>query len=140
MAAPQPSGRRRPLPTTTDGRLAEAERLKAEGNELFKQGLHKKARTRYNKVFAFTRGLSGGADGGTQDDQTKMAMAMAQKSGSELSEAQSERLTAVNVSAWLNLSACELKLAEPARAIAHCDNVLSVTGHDGSGDPAGWVG
>ena len=61
---PQPSGRRRALPTTPDDKMTEGERLKDEGNGFFKEGLHKKARSRYNRVFAYTRGLGAAPDGG----------------------------------------------------------------------------
>ena len=132
---PQPSGRRRALPTTPDDKLAEGERLKDEGNGFFKQGLHKKARSRYNRVFAYTRGLGAGSDAQARDESTQMAMAFAQqRPGPELSDAQQQRLTNLNVSVWLNLAAAELKMEEPARAIPHCDQVLAIA------DPADDAG
>ena len=74
--------------------MTEGERLKDEGNGFFKEGLHKKARSRYNRVFAYTRGLGAAPDGGAAaDENTRMAMAFAQQSpGPELTDAQQHRL------------------------------------------------
>lgn len=41
--------------STVQGKLAAAEKLKAEGNELFKQKLYKKAIRKYRTVFAYVR-------------------------------------------------------------------------------------
>ena len=48
-----------------------ARKYKQEGNELFKAGDLKKARTKYSRVFPYTKTLSGGAG---SDQMVAMAM------------------------------------------------------------------
>eukprot|EP00937_MAST-01D_sp_MAST-1D-sp2_P005278 g5278.t1 len=125
MASATPSGKRRPLPTTADERLAEGERLKSEGNAAFKAGRYKQARVLYAKVFAFTRGLdqeqdSSGAGGG----EASMAMQMAKGKQIALTMEQDDRMVTLTSSASLNMAACMLKLEQPRKSLEHCHKVL----------------
>jgi hypothetical protein len=52
-----------------------AQKYKAEGNQFFKEGNLQKARSKYARVFAYTKGITGGG-GENGDAMVKMAMSV----------------------------------------------------------------
>lgn len=56
-AAPTGSPSRRPLPSTTEAKIAEAQRLRDEGLALLKEDQPRKAAVKFKTCFAYTKGL-----------------------------------------------------------------------------------
>jgi tetratricopeptide (TPR) repeat protein len=113
--------KKRKLPQTMDEKIAEAMRLKNEGNDFFKDGRYKKAITVYSKVFAYIWQPSA---------EVKQ---YAQGAGdTEVSEDQSSSIVSLRLACWGNIASCHLKLDNPRKCMEFCKKVLQEAEQEGS--------
>mmetsp|Transcript_11372 Transcript_11372/g.36375 ORF Transcript_11372/g.36375 Transcript_11372/m.36375 type:complete len:220 (+) Transcript_11372:73-732(+) len=94
-----PVGECAPLPHTVAGKIATANDLKAQGNEMFKAGELGKAASKYRTVFAYVNGLVHSSD----------AMNQYATKADRLTDEQQEAVTALKLSVNLNLAAVYIK-------------------------------
>ena len=107
--------KRRPLPRSSEEKIAEGQRLKSKGNDYFKRGQFKKAAYRYHKVFLFVNGL-------TASDEN-----MAQYAGSHvLSKEASLEVKELKASVHNNLAMTFLKQSKGAEALDAADKCLAI--------------
>ena len=131
---PNETPKKRKLPSTMDEKLAEAVRLKGEGNELFKAGNYKKAITRYSKVFAYTwvpgnsvkQYATGGEGQEVTEEQVKKVLS--RSVSPHLSVfclvPQGELVRELKVACWGNIAQCHLKLEAPRECVKFCKKIL----------------
>jgi tetratricopeptide (TPR) repeat protein len=101
---------------TNAAKLAEATRLKEEGNALVQQKEFRKACKSYRRVFAYANGLVG-KDG---------SMAQYAKDNDLLSATEEKQLNDLKVSTYTNLALCYIRLAEPVKATEAATHALEI--------------
>ena len=102
------------FPTDNSGKIERAVELKNEGNEFFKVGNFKKAKTKYYTALAFTKGLPGRTNG---DSMGKMASKEVYKEDELVSPEQEAFIIEFEATTKTNIATCFLKLNDAANAI-----------------------
>jgi hypothetical protein len=98
-----------------DDRLAEAARLKDEGNTRFKDGDYKGSITQYKRVFLYTKGV----DAVNADIEMYTQSARREQP----SAAQTDAAKAIVGAVCSNLGAAYLHVGDPTRAATYCQRV-----------------
>jgi tetratricopeptide (TPR) repeat protein len=102
--------KKRKLPQTNEEKLAEAARLKDEGNGMFKAGRYKKAVVCYNKVFAYIWQPSAEVKQYAKND--------------EMTKEQASSIVDLRLACWGNIANCHLKLENPRKCLEYCKKIL----------------
>ena len=122
---------RTPFPTTIAGKLEYAAGCKAEGNELFKAGLYKKAISKYGKVFAFVRGLPGSkaSAAALPVDMNSLGGSKPKNDGVEgVSDSQENDAGELEATTLLNISTCHTKMGNLDKALEFANKSVKVNG------------
>lgn len=96
--------------------IEEATKLKAEGNELFKQKEYRKAIRKYRTVFAYVNGLL--------DSNHELARYVHSGDGSDtgfVTEDQNKSISNLKVSCYSNLAQCYLNIDKPEKCVQCCE-------------------
>jgi tetratricopeptide (TPR) repeat protein len=106
-----------------DSKLATAQALKAEGNELFKQQKYRKAIVKYATVISYVKGLPGSKRG-----LSGMAELASSQDGAGLKVTAEQEVAAceLEATALLNMATCHLKLMNASQAVEFAVKALTI--------------
>jgi len=103
------------LPTTLEGKIAEGQRLKEEGNRLLKEGDLQGAAKSYRFVFAYVNGLVGSGDNMAQYTQKSDMM----------NDEQKKQVEEIKTASYSNLSLVYLKQDKFEKALQAADDAIA---------------
>eukprot|EP00761_Pharyngomonas_kirbyi_P013580 gb/GECH01013609.1/.p1 GENE.gb/GECH01013609.1/~~gb/GECH01013609.1/.p1 ORF type:complete len:476 (+),score=138.88 gb/GECH01013609.1/:1-1428(+) len=105
------------MPQTPQEKIQTGNDIKNEGNQFFIQQEHKKAISKYKKVFLYTNGL---------DSTSENAFVQAIQSQRKLPEEVAKQLKDLTLKTNLNLAACYLALEQGQKGYNHADKALEI--------------
>ncbi len=107
-------------------KIANARRLKDEGNDLFKQKNFKKARVRYATALAYTKGLPG-RELPAGSDPMVAGLTGQQNSADKLSPEVNQEVTDLEAVLHTNIATCFLKLDKAEEALEAAEKATAVS-------------
>lgn len=103
--------------------LSQAEKLKVEGNEFFKNKAYERANTRYHRSLAYLTGLPG------RESEENSLVKMASEKSSKLSKEDNMKLDYMESLIRMNIGTVYIKLAEKIKR-EHIDSSSSLSSSD----------
>lgn len=111
------------LPQTLSEKIEAAQALKDEGNNFFKQSEFMKAKVRYARALAYTKGLPGRKDNAS--DPMTSYLLQNRPDEPSLSEEQLNQIVEVESVLKTNIAVCFLRLNRPADALEYAKQALA---------------
>ena len=120
--APREEAGRIGRPLTSEEILAKAQRLKEEGNDLFKEGFYKRAIISYGKAIAHARGMP---ESSRIPDVTQLIDPSVDRPQG-MDESLEKQSLALEIVSNVNIATCYLKLADANKAINYAEKALAL--------------